>query len=127
LGDFLKDASEWLDGMRHAHMTTGVTYVRGSSSVELSATIGRTVFELRDDYGGIEKTEARDYIVRAEDLILDGSAVLPERGDEIRETDGAKTCVYEVMAPGKKPHWRWSDPYRKALRIHTKHTATEGE
>jgi len=30
-----------------------------------------------------------------------------------------------VMAPGKEPAWRYSDPYRKTLRIHTKHVDTE--
>ena len=59
------------------------------------------------------------------DLLLAGVPVLPERGDRIRETQGATTYVYEVMAPGKEPHYRYSDPYRKTLRIHTKHVSTE--
>jgi hypothetical protein len=33
--------------------------------------------------------------------------------------------VYEVNAPGGQPPWRYSDPYRKALRIHTKHIGTQ--
>jgi hypothetical protein len=43
----------------------------------------------------------------------------------IRETQGAKTFIYEVMAPGKEPAWRWSDVFRKVLRIHTKQVGTE--
>ena len=53
-------------------------------------------------------------------MIFDGSATLPRRGDRIRETQGTTAFVYEVTAPGKEPCWRWSDPYRKTLRIHTK-------
>jgi len=30
------------------------------------------------------------------------------------------TFIYEVMAPGNEPPWRYSDPYRRTLRIHTK-------
>ena len=30
---------------------------------------------------------------------------------------------YEVLAPGTAPHYRWSDPYRITLRIHTKEVA----
>ena len=43
----------------------------------------------------------------------------------IRETDGGKTYEYEVMAPGNDPCWRWSDDYRRTLRIHTKLIGTE--
>jgi predicted MarR family transcription regulator len=57
--------------------------------------------------------------------VLGGSPTLPERGDLIRETQGAKTFIYEVMAPGKEPPWRWSDVFRKVLRIHTKQVGTE--
>lgn len=94
-----------------------VTYIRGMASVALQATIGRTIFEQRDDYG--VKVESRDFLVRAEDLMLDGDPALPERGDQVRETDGGKVLVYEVMAPGKEPHFRYSDLYRRTLRIHT--------
>lgn len=125
--NLLKIASAWLEGKRHEHQTGPVTYGRGDASVELMATVGRTEFEVRDDYGVLEKTESRDYLVRAEDLILDGVEVLPERGDEIREAEGGKVFVYEVMAPGREPHWRYSDQYRETLRIHTKFTGNEGE
>ena len=33
---------------------------------------------------------------------------------------GDKTFEYEVLAPGKEPCLRYSDPFRKTLRIHTK-------
>ncbi|HUU35281.1 MAG TPA: hypothetical protein VMW48_14550 [Vicinamibacterales bacterium] len=123
--DLLDQASAWLDGKRKAHLSRPVTYQRGAESVEVQARVGRTVFEAADAYGVVERTESRDFLVLAADLVLGGAAVLPERGDRIRETDGAKVYVYEVMAPGKEPHWRWSDDYRRTLRIHTKHVATE--
>ncbi len=91
----------------------------------MPATIGRTEFEIAGDYGVIERVESRDFLVLTEDLVLVGNATLPERGDRIRETRGTTTYVYEVMAPGQEPHWRYSDPYRKTLRIHTKQIATE--
>jgi hypothetical protein len=42
--------------------------------------------------------------------------VVPLRGDKIGD-DG---LVYEVMAPAGQQVWRWSDPFGKAYRIHTK-------
>jgi hypothetical protein len=92
----------------------------------VQATIGRTLLKLDDGYGGVrmEWTD-RDFLIHAADLILGGEPTLPARGDLIRETDSGVTYVYEVMAPGNEPPWRWSDVYRQVLRIHTKQIAVE--
>jgi hypothetical protein len=125
MADMLEQGASWLDDQRHQHMTLSVSYVRGASTVEVQATIGRTVFEKADEYGIVTKTESRDYLIRTADLVLDGQPTLPKRGDQIRETEGTTTFVYEVLSPGDEPVFRYSDPYRKTLRIHTKHIATE--
>ncbi len=125
MADMLEQGATWLDDQRHQHMTRTVSYARGASTVEVQATIGRTVFEQADEYGIVTKTESRDYLIRTTDLVLDGQPTLPKRGDQIRETDGETTFVYEVLSPGDEPVFRYADPYRKALRIHTKHIATE--
>ena len=125
MADMLEQGASWLDDQRHQHMTRTVSYVRGSSTVEVQATIGRTIFEQADEFGIVTKTESRDYLIRRADLVLDGQSTLPKRGDQIRETDGETTFVYEVLSPGDESVFRYSDPYRKALRIHTKHIATE--
>ncbi len=124
--DVLERGSAWLEDQRQRHMTRTVTYQRGTDSVEIAATIGRTEFEQADDFGAIHKIESRDYLVRMTDLVLGGVLTLPRTGDRFRESDGAHTFVYEVMAPGNEPPFRYSDPYRRTLRIHTKHVATEG-
>ena len=124
--DVLDKGSAWLEDQRNRHMTRMVTYQRDGDSVELAATIGRTEFEQADEFGVIHKIESRDYLVLSTDLVLGGVQTLPKAGDRIREADGAKTFVYEVMAPGSEPPYRYSDPYRRTLRIHTKHVGTEG-
>jgi len=125
MANLLKTASSWLEDQRHQHTTETVRYERGIDGVDLAATVGRTLFEVDSGYGVIQRIESRDFLVLTTDLILAGIAELPQRGDRIRETEGATVYVYEVMAPGKEPHYRCSDPYRKTLRIHTKHVATE--
>jgi len=126
VGDVLNQGSKWLEKQRHKHMTRTVTYERGSESVDLKATFGKTVFELDNGFGVLEKTETRDFLIRTKDLVLASEKVLPKRGDKIKEKDGDMTYVYEVMAPGtpstsgRQPHYRFSDPYRRTLRIHTK-------
>ncbi|MCC6910377.1 MAG: hypothetical protein IT430_20775 [Phycisphaerales bacterium] len=106
-------------------MTRTITYHRGNSSVQLQATLGQTSFEQSDEYGIVQKVESRDFLVRTGDLILEGQMVLPSAGDLIRDMEAGSVFVCEVSAPGHEPPFRYSDPYRKALRIHTKHIATE--
>lgn len=124
--DLLARGSAWLEAERTEHLSRPVTYDRGGESVQVQATVGRTVFRTESADGLLERHEARDYLVLAADLVLGGgAAVLPQAGDRIREADGETVFVYEVMAPGGEPPWRYSDPYRKTLRIHTKHVAME--
>ena len=124
--DLLAFGMDWLAERLKAFAARGVVYRRGGDEVAVAAVIGRTLLKLDDGYGGVrmEWTD-RDFLIRPEDLVLGGTAVLPERGDTIRETVETTTFVYEVMAPGKEPAWRWSDPHRRMLRIHTKQVGVE--
>jgi hypothetical protein len=107
------------------HGSVDVLYRRGAEQVAVKATIGKTEFELDDGSGVVVRIQSRDYLIQSADLVLGGVPSLPVAGDRIRETHGATTFVYEVNAPSNEPHYRFSDPFRKLLRIHTKHVATE--
>jgi len=119
--NMLGNAADWLERKRHEHLTTPVEFERDGTRVELQATVGKTVFETTDEYGRVLRTESRDYLVRAEDLVLAGQPVLPLPGDAILEW-GRR---YEVMSPAGEPEWRWSDMNQTTLRIHTKQTGEE--
>ncbi len=125
MGDLLDRGSAFLDDQRHKHMSRTVVYQRGAEAKEVLATIGRTEFEQADDAGLIHRVESRDFLVRAADLDLGAGPILPRAGDQVRETVGTQVFVYEVNAPGGQPPFRYSDPYRRVLRIHTKHIGTE--
>jgi hypothetical protein len=121
VADLLQLGSDWLADQLKANASQSVAYSRGSTSFTVQATVGRTVFEVSSDLGIVERWESRDYLIQAADLTTGE----PQRGDQIRETPGATTYVYEVMAPGNEPAYRFSDPYRKTYRIHTKLVGTE--
>jgi len=123
--DLLEHGAAWLEDQRTRHLTRTVTYLRGNDSVNVAATIGRTEFEQADEYGVVHRTESRDFLITAADLVLADKPVLPQAGDRIRETAGEQVFVYEIMAPGGEPPFRYSDPYRRALRIHTKFVGME--
>ena len=123
--DLLRWGSDWLEEVRNKLLARPVTYVRGTQTVDVPASIGRTVFRLDKGYGVTERYEARDFLILSRDLRLGGTPALPQRGDRIREPEGCRTFVYEVMAPGNEPHYRYADAFRKTLRIHTKLVSTE--
>lgn len=125
MGDMLNTGLKWLEDQRHTHLTREITYQRGAESVTLLATIGRTDFEQLDEFGVLHRAQARDFLVLSADLVLGGATTLPQAGDRIRETEGDVTYVHEVMAPGGQPPWRYSDAFRRTLRIHSKLVSTE--
>jgi len=125
VGDMLDRGAAFLESQRHQHMTRSVVYRRGTDEKEVQATIGKTEFEQADDSGLIHRVESRDFLVRTEDLDLGAGLILPRAGDSVRETVGTNVFVYEVNAPGGQPPFRYSDPYRRTLRIHTKYIGTE--
>jgi hypothetical protein len=125
VADLLAKGAAWLEDQRTRHLTRTVTYLRAGETVDVAATIGRTEFEQADEYGVIHRTQSRDYLIAAAALVLGGKQDLPRPGDRIRETDGDQIFIYEVMAPGGEPPWRYSDVYRRTLRIHTKHVDME--
>jgi len=105
--------------------TTGktVTYVRpseGDTIQELTAIPGESRFEQSDANGFTATIRVRDWLVEADQLDFGTGPVEPAEGDRIRETVGGKTYVHEVLSPGAgQAAWRWSDPGRHHLRIHT--------
>lgn len=125
MADLLQRGAMFLEDQRHNHMTRPVAYQRGAESVEAQATVGRTVFEQADQFGIVHRTESRDYLIRAADLVLAGDRALPKVGDRVRETLEDRSLIYEVMAPGTEPPFRFSDPERITLRVHTKFIGME--
>jgi hypothetical protein len=123
--DLLQRAMTWLDGRRRQYLGREVLYQRGQETLTVPATVGRTVFETQSEYGVVQRTESRDFLISASDLVWDGVMLLPQRGDRIRESQGERMYVYEVLAPGQEPCWRFSDPYRQTLRIHTAQVGEE--
>jgi hypothetical protein len=126
MADILHAGQEWLADQLKEHASRQVVYQRGLQQVSVQATIGRTLLKLDDGYGGVrmEWTD-RDFLIQSADLVLGAAAVTPERGDRIRETVGEKNSVFEVMPYGGEPPWRFSDPFGKLLRIHTKFVGVE--
>lgn len=123
--DLLRVGSRFLEDQRHLHMTRPVSYRRGLDSIDLVATVGRTLFEQTDQFGALHRSESRDYLIRASDLVLAGGPATPKPGDVVREDLGTEVLLYEAVALGGEPPFRFSDPDRLTLRLHTKFIGME--
>lgn len=119
MNDLIQEGTNWLVGQLQNHVSQSVVYSRGSDSVTLNATIGKTDRETFDDHGFGVKSQVRDFLLKAEELILNNQKVIPRRGDRITQTLGTQSHVYEVVETGGDKHYRPSDPYGVMYRIHT--------
>ena len=99
-----------------------IVYARGDRTVSLRAVPGDTSFVQQTGEGYMETVESRDFIFPAADLNLGGSPVLPDRGDMITETVNGVEQSYPVTSGGASRYFRYADPYRTILRVHTKLT-----
>ena len=115
----------WLAENLTKHASQDVVYQREDVSVVLSATIGKSEYEQDDGDGVITRAQVRDFLISTKDLLQSPIGTWPRRGDRIIETDGKITFVYELMSIGNEPPWRYSDPFRIKLRIHTKLVSQE--
>jgi len=107
----IKSGIDALRAAQESVLAEDAVYRRGAATTDVRAVVGRTVFRTSNSYGEWVRTETRDFIVAAGILPFE-----PARGDRIA-WNGAE---YEVLAPPNEPVWRWSDPQRTAMRIHTK-------
>lgn len=116
MSDLLHTGATWLAAQLKTHAAREVVYQRGGQSVAVKATIGKTSYEQLDANNVVTTYESRDYLICAEDLVLDGITVLPEPGDEVLED----SQTFVVLPLPNEEHFRFADPYRVLLRIHTK-------
>jgi len=121
----LQRGQAWLSQKLTQHASRMVTYQRDELSVELSATIDKSEYEQDDGEGIVTRAQVRDFLINTKDLLSSVIGTWPRRGDRIIETDGEITFVYELMSIGNEPPWRYSDPFRIKLRIHTKLVSQE--
>ncbi|WP_439624072.1 hypothetical protein [Gemmata sp.] len=121
--------------LRAAGKTAGaLTYVRASAAGETvdltgKAWVGRTMYRVSD---ATQQSRViwsdRDYLIPAADLALAGVPFEPARGDyfvEVLPAPGG-TQRFEVLPFNDEPEFRYSDPQRTTLRVHTKRVTHAG-
>ena len=94
------------------------TFQRGANpAVNLSALISLINDSTDDRDGFVVSFESWDFLCLPEDLTVAGAKVLPAIGDKFTDETGAQ---YEVQPLPSGKHYRYIDPRRVMLRVHTK-------
>jgi hypothetical protein len=112
---------------RGALATAGgkVAYVRGAQQVEWNVVVGKTAYQATDQRGVIEERDCRDLCGIAAELILGGQRVIPQRGDRIVEATSAGSDTFDLLPLESEKVYRYMDPGRLILRVHTKRIKTD--
>jgi hypothetical protein len=97
---------------------TPVTYTRGTASKDMTATIGRTPYEVTDGNGVTISAESTVFFLQAAHLVLDGCLLLPARGDRITKRSTGE--VYEVSIPSPLNLYERRGPNGEVLKVYTK-------
>ncbi len=97
-----------------------IVLTQGAYSVSIHATYGRTEYQIEDANGTrIEHTDA-DFIVRTDEIILNGTITVPVDGMEIVKAEDTDSTYKVLPIPGGKCFSR--DATETLTRIHTKKT-----
>jgi hypothetical protein len=127
MANLLADGAATLAAALKASASESVSYYREGYPplTGLLAAAGSSLLRVRDSAGStkVERTEC-DFLITAADLVIGGRVVEPKAGDRVHVAAGTKTLIFQVMAPTGEPPFRYSDPARTILRIHTKHVET---
>lgn len=123
MANMLANGVSRLQDLLQSHAATAITYRRGRVSLSFNATRGQSTFTDQDDMG-IVTVVTSDFLFPVSLLqTLDATASLvePKAGDVI-EVSGQG--LYEVLGNDNEPPFRYSDPARTQLRVHTKQIST---
>lgn len=121
MSDMLESGMAFLAQQLKQHASQLVTYIRGYDQVDVYATFGRKLLKLQDlDFGVRMQWTDMDFLILADDLQFGGEKILPMRGDLVVTQVDGKVKTFEVLPYDSDPPWRWSDPFQKMMRIHTK-------
>jgi len=102
------------------------TYRRRGATCAIRAALGAQGFEVRTDSGLIERWQGHTFFVTTAELILNGEATMPRKGDEIaEEKEDGSLDVFEVMALPDRGVYDTIDGAGRKLAVFTKAVRNE--
>jgi len=113
--NILKNGIQFLADKLKSHASETVLYKRGADTASICASFGKTNYQIEDESGFKIGGHVTDFLFQAADLVIGGEVTTPQAGDQIQ----IGSLTYEVLFLNDGC-WRYSDPYNKMIRLHTK-------
>jgi hypothetical protein len=124
MSDLLASGLAWHAAQLKSFASRAVTYSRGSQSLSVQATVGRSDYDVASGDAGFQRVVTRDYLIALADLASLAGGGEPKRGDRIIETIAGVARTFEVAAPGDGVQcFAFSDTDGNVVRVHTKRVA----
>jgi hypothetical protein len=116
--NMMSKGSAWLSGKLQGFASQAAFYQRGQQCLPIQVTVGDSEFTRRraDDISNEHRVV--DFLFPASSI----HAVFhePSAGDFIETDYLGEKRLFEVLSPGgDEPAWRYSDPHRNMIRVHT--------
>lgn len=99
-----------------------IRYKRGVLNVLLQAIPGESRHDVVGSDGGVRTVRTVDWVIKAAELVLGGSVVLPVRGQDVIEqlnSTGGVVATFAVTHPAGAEPYRYCDHYQTLIRIQT--------
>lgn len=128
--NLLANGASWLAERMESENSQPVTYARGSKSVTINASFAKTEFSVSDQDAILHEINSHDFILRVDQMRFGIQPFEPVAGDRILVEMNDRTRIYEVTeyghsADGTALIFRWCDPYKKQIRVHTRFVREE--
>jgi hypothetical protein len=115
----LLDACETLWTRLAGQSGVSATYTQGNQSITLTVVPGLRKTRTENSDGSLTTVKDTDFIIRAADLVISGSMVVPLRRDRISYADAnGVSRKFELVGPFGGRHYDPSDQYGVMLRLH---------
>jgi hypothetical protein len=124
MSNLLQNGTAWLIATLKSPAVAGiqVVYSRvGLGSASILVVKKRTPEQLTTEDGTVMDAHVPGYLIEVADLVLAGSPVQPQVGDEITESDGTVSRVMDIDA--KEGCFGWRGLFRTIYDVHTKQVA----
>ena len=117
--NLLKAGQELIARTLKSHGSETVVYRRGSSQVltGLKASVGQPDMAFQEVGAGRRRSDRREFVITAADLILGGDVTPPLVNDSIDVTEDGVTRRYLVVPDGDLPESQPADAFGIMLRI----------
>ncbi len=122
MADMLKTGLAFLTTQLTTHASQPIVYRRESDAATVQAVFGQKLLRIEGMAGDlrVEWTDM-DFCIPTVDLVLCGEPIEPKEGDQVDILlDDGGTETFQVYRFGEDVAWRYADPHRSMVRVHTK-------